>query len=149
VRSTTDHEATSLLLAGGLLRDDGERLDRHPELVRERLGGLRGLAVLVGGALGRSDDLLVEIGLVLGDAVHEQRESPRCSERAHVPEREPQALELRPYEARQRGEGSVHEGGGQLLGSDLEQERLRHGGQRDASRKACRPGTLGPCPPSR
>ena len=132
-RPTTNRPAFCLPLASLVTTESASTADA--ELVREGLGGLRGLAVLVGGGLGRADDLLVEVGLPVGQVVHEEREPARRAERADVAVRKPKTLELRAGEARQRGERGVDEGGGELLGSDLEKERLRHGRSGHASRK--------------
>ena len=124
-RPTTKRPAFCLPLASFV--DDRERVDVDAELVREGLGGLGGLAVLVRGGLGRTHDLLVEIRLRLADAVDEEREASCRAERADLAVRQAERLELRAGEARQGSERGVDERGGELLGSDLEKERLRHG----------------------
>ena len=124
-----DDVAPGLLLRACLLLDDDERIDARPELRGEGLARLGRLAVLEGHRLRRSDDLLVEIELPGGDALHHDREAPRRAQRAHVPVREPHLRELVGDDLRQGGERDVDEGGGKLLRADLEEQgqRSRHG----------------------
>ncbi len=80
--------------------------DGAAELLRERLGGLRGRAVLEGRLDRRAGDLLLEVRLARGDAGHQQREPARGAQRAHRAVAEPElgeALRRRDRERAERG----------------------------------------------
>src|SRR5690606_20907911 len=90
-----DDVATCLLLARGRSVDDCELLDGDAQLRRERLRRLRRLAVLERRRLGRPHHLFVEVGLALGDVLHEDGEAPWGPEGVDGAVREAQGFELR------------------------------------------------------
>ena len=120
------HEvAAGLLLAGRRLVDDLHLIETDAELLREGLGRLGGLAVLEGGALGRADDLFVQIELLDGDLLHDDRKPARGPERLHLAVKKPELSQTCGDEGGEGGEPGIDKRGGELLDADFQKQGMR------------------------
>ncbi len=114
------------LLAGDFFLRDRGRVDAV--LRGEPLPGLRQRAVRrERGGHRRTDDLVAQIRLALGELAHDQRDPARRAEHAHAGMAEPRGRELGLDLRGQLDERARQHLGRNLLAADLEQQISRHG----------------------
>jgi hypothetical protein len=101
--------------------------DFAAELAGECLGRTRGFAFAIeGGRHGRAGELFGQIGLPLGDAPDEERQPSRRADGPNVAMRDAKLAEALLGQAGQRRESARHEGRGQFLDADLEEQVVAH-----------------------
>jgi hypothetical protein len=101
--------------------------DFAAELAGECLGRARGFAFAIEGRChGRAGELFGQIGLPLGDTPDDERQPSRRAGGPHLAVRNAKLAEALFGQAGQRGESARHEGRGQFLDADLEEQVVAH-----------------------